>query len=116
MNYHSYWLTHSDNTKVARLLHWVAFLLIWIGHFCLFRHSTLSNLKMLTISPKVLEYLLKKGYTRTEMVLRQESANVDIQGRPIFDRAEDFGNEKYNKAFALLSGWIDQNLDIYKVS
>lgn len=65
---------------------------------------------------KVLEYLLKKGYTRTEMVLRQESANIDVQGRPIFDRAEDYGSEKYNKAFALLSGWIDQNLDIYKVS
>lgn len=70
----------------------------------------------LTILSKVLEYLLKKGYTRTEMALRQESANIDNQGRPVFNRSEDYGNDKYIKAFNLLSNWIDQNLDIYKVS
>lgn len=57
---------------------------------------------------------MKKGYVRTEQVLRQESAQVDKDGRPVFDRAE-YGNEKYIKAFELLSGWIDSNLDIYKV-
>lgn len=65
---------------------------------------------------KVIEYLIKKGYTRTEQVLRQESTNLDREGRPIFDRAEDFGNQKYSRAFELLSSWIDQNLDIYKVN
>jgi len=59
---------------------------------------------------------MKKGYTRTEQTLRAESANVDKDGRPIFDRAEDHGSEKYRRAFELLSAWIDQNLDIYKVS
>ena len=66
------------------------------------------------LTPQVIEYLMKKGYVRTEQVLRQESAQVDKDGRPIFDRAE-YGNEKYIKAFELLSGWIDSNLDIYKV-
>lgn len=71
---------------------------------------------MLTTTPQVLEYLLKKGYHRTERALRQESAEMDSQGRPIFNKNEDYGQEKYVKAFTLLSGWIDQNLDIYKVS
>jgi transcription initiation factor TFIID subunit 5 len=44
-----------------------------------------------------------------------ESAHVDKDGRPIFDRAEDYGSEKYRKGFELLSGWIDTNLDVYKV-
>ena len=64
---------------------------------------------------KVIEYLVKKGYNRTEQMLRQESANLDKDGRPIPDRAEDFGNGKYSRAFRLLTNWIDQNLDIYKV-
>src|SRR6266536_2274219 len=51
----------------------------------------------------------------TEQMLRQESANLDKDGRPIPDRAEDFGNGKYSRGFRLLINWIDQNLDIYKV-
>jgi transcription initiation factor TFIID subunit 5 len=58
---------------------------------------------------------MKKGYTRTEQTLRMESANVDRDGRPVFDRAEDFGGGKYRQGFALLRSWIDQNLDVYKV-
>ena len=65
------------------------------------------------IDQQVIEYLMKKGYARTEQVLRQESAQVDRDGRPVVDRA-DYGNEKYIKAFELLSSWIDSNLDIYK--
>ncbi|KAI9742827.1 MAG: Transcription initiation factor TFIID subunit 5 [Claussenomyces sp. TS43310] len=68
----------------------------------------------LTYDPQVIEYLMKKGYTRTEQTLRAESSNVDKDGRPIIERAEDTGTEKYKKAFELLSGWIDQNLDVYK--
>jgi transcription initiation factor TFIID subunit 5 len=69
-----------------------------------------------TIRRQVIEYLIKKGYNRTEQTLRQESANLDRDGKPIHDRVEDVGNAKYSKAFTLLSNWIDQNLDIYKVS
>lgn len=62
---------------------------------------------------KVLEYLVKKGYTRTEQVLRVESSH---DGGPVKDyEADKFGNMKYIRAFELLAGWIDSNLDIYKV-
>jgi hypothetical protein len=64
---------------------------------------------------QVIEYLNKKGYTRTEAILREESAHVDKDGRPI-PQNENQGMEKYRKAFDLLSSWIDQNLDVYKVS
>ncbi|KAH8815821.1 WD40-repeat-containing domain protein [Xylogone sp. PMI_703] len=47
-------------------------------------------------------------------MLRQESTNVDRDGKPIHERAEDLGTAKYAKGFRLLSNWIDQNLDIYK--
>ncbi|RDW83309.1 hypothetical protein BP5796_04800 [Coleophoma crateriformis] len=63
---------------------------------------------------KVIEYLVKKGYNRTEQMLRNESAHLDKDGKPAHERAEDFGTLKYSKGFRLLSKWIDQNLDIYK--
>lgn len=63
----------------------------------------------------MLEYLNKKGYTRTEQTLRQESANLDKDGRPIVPPVEKGNNEKYKRAFDLISAWIEGNLDIYKV-
>lgn len=86
--------------------------------------ASLSSFEKLTINmnstadmnpSQVIEYLMKKGYLRTEQVLRQESAQVDKDGRPVFDR-DEYGNEKYIRGFELLSSWIDSNLDIYKVS
>lgn len=67
------------------------------------------------VLPQVIEYLVKKGYNRTEQMLRQESSHLDKEGKPIHERVEDFGTMKYAKAYRLFSGWIDQNLDIYKV-
>jgi hypothetical protein len=49
---------------------------------------------------QVIEYLSKKGYTKTEAMLRSESANTDKDGRPIITRAEDLGGAKYLKAFS----------------
>ena len=46
---------------------------------------------------QVIEYLSKKGYNRTEAMLRSESANQDAEGRPIIPRAEDAGGAKYGK-------------------
>jgi transcription initiation factor TFIID subunit 5 len=63
---------------------------------------------------KVLEYLSKKGYSRTEAMLRKESANVDADGRPVPSRAEDTGGRKYHTSFELTLQWIDNVLDIYK--
>lgn len=48
---------------------------------------------------QVLEYLSKKGYNRTEAMLRMESANQDVDGRPIQTRVEESGGIKYGKAF-----------------
>jgi hypothetical protein len=49
-------------------------------------------------------------------MLRLESSNLDRDGKPIQERVEDLGNAKYSRGFRLLSTWIEQNLDIYKVS
>ncbi|KFY85426.1 hypothetical protein V500_08427 [Pseudogymnoascus sp. VKM F-4518 (FW-2643)] len=72
-----------------------------------------QNMSQQNLNQIVIEYLMKKGYLRTEQVLRQESAQVDKDGRPIFGR-DEYGNEKYIRGFELLSSWIDSNLDIYK--
>lgn len=49
--------------------------------------------------PQVIEYLSKKGYSKTESMLRQESANQDVDGRAINTKAEETGGDKYGKAF-----------------
>ncbi len=64
---------------------------------------------------KVTDYLKKKGFTKTEAVFRQETAYLGPDGRPA-QRSEDPGPKKYLKAFLLLRNWIENNLDIYKVS
>ena len=64
--------------------------------------------------PKVLEYLSKKGYSRTEAMLRKESAHADANGQPIHFRLEDSGGKMYSKAFILTQNWIENLLDIYK--
>ena len=70
----------------------------------------------LPISPfQVTDYLKKKGFTKTEAVFRQETAYLGPDGRPA-QRGEDPGPKKYLKAFLLLRNWIENNLDIYKVS
>ena len=51
------------------------------------------------VIPQVIEYLSKKGYSKTESMLRQESANQDVDGRPINTKAEETGGAKYGKAF-----------------
>ena len=64
---------------------------------------------------QVTDYLKKKGFTKTEAVFRQETAYLGPDGRPA-QRSEDPGPKKYLKAFLLLRNWIENNLDIYKVS
>ncbi|KAG0647021.1 Transcription initiation factor TFIID 72 kDa subunit [Hyphodiscus hymeniophilus] len=74
-----------------------------------------SNLPLADPTPQqVIEYLLKKGYNRTEQMLRLESSNLDRDGKPIQERVEDLGNAKYSRGFRLLKDWIEQNLEIYK--
>lgn len=64
---------------------------------------------------QVTDYLLKKGFTKTEATFRKESAVVNADGRPIRKRVDDMGPERYGKAFNLLKAWIENGLDLYKV-
>ncbi len=49
---------------------------------------------------QVIEYLNKKGYSKTEAMLRMESANQDADGRSIASRAGDPTGAKYGRAFS----------------
>jgi transcription initiation factor TFIID subunit 5 len=64
---------------------------------------------------QVTDYLIKRGYNRTELVFREESKHIGPDGRPIQDDADVFAPKKYGKAFFLLKDWVDNNLEIYKV-
>jgi len=66
------------------------------------------------LTAQVLEYLSKKGYSRTEAMLRKESAYTDANGQPIVTRIEDQGGKMYSIAYELTIGWIDNVLEIYK--
>ena len=50
---------------------------------------------------KVIEYLSKKGYSRTEAMLRVESAVTDAEGRPIVKRLEHEGGPAWGKAYGV---------------
>ncbi|KAI7514523.1 transcription initiation factor TFIID, subunit TAF5 [Hortaea werneckii] len=62
----------------------------------------------------VLEYLNKKGYNKTEAMLRKESLNVDAHGQPILTRIEETGGRKWGQSFRLIKGWIEHSLEIYR--
>lgn len=62
---------------------------------------------------QVTDYLLKRGFNRTEEIFRQESKHLGTDGKPLQQLA-NMGPKKYGKAFRLLKDWVDNNLDIYK--
>lgn len=78
-----------------------------------FQFDTL-NLKTNTMSLKVTDYLLKRGFLRTEAVFRRETKNLDANGRPIHSKADDHGPRKFLIAFDAFKNWVDNCLDIYK--
>ncbi|OAQ93734.1 transcription initiation factor TFIID subunit [Purpureocillium lilacinum] len=55
---------------------------------------------------KVTDYLLKRGFNRTEEVFRQESKHLGPDGKPIQQLAT-MGPKKYQKAFKLLKEWFE---------
>ncbi|KAI1990692.1 Transcription initiation factor TFIID subunit 5 [Ophidiomyces ophidiicola] len=61
----------------------------------------------------VIDYLAKKGYNRTEMMLRMESANQEIDGRPLPPTGDD-SRARFRPAFDMIRAWVENNLDIYK--
>lgn len=64
---------------------------------------------------QVIEYLVKKGYTKTEQTLRMEASNLDKDGRPVQSNPDEEGFGKYSKAFRLIRDWAESNLEAYKV-
>ena len=64
---------------------------------------------------QVTDYLLKRGFNRTEEIFRQESKHLGPDGKPLQQLA-NLGPKKYATAFNLLRDWVENNLDIYKVS
>lgn len=50
----------------------------------------------------VMEYLSKKGYSKTEAMLRVESAHTDADGRPIITKPEDYPDMMYERAYCEL--------------
>ncbi|KAK3677285.1 Transcription initiation factor TFIID subunit 5 [Recurvomyces mirabilis] len=67
------------------------------------------------VNPQVLEYLSKKGYSRTEAMLRKESrhATFDANQEPL-DFADRTKGRQWHESYILVKGWIDDILDIYK--
>ncbi|KAM0517745.1 hypothetical protein ACHAPE_004719 [Trichoderma viride] len=61
----------------------------------------------------VTDYLLKRGFNRTEEVFRQESKHLGNDGKPVQQLA-NLGPKKYSRAFRLLRDWVENNLELYK--
>ncbi|KAL1956316.1 hypothetical protein VTO42DRAFT_7399 [Malbranchea cinnamomea] len=61
----------------------------------------------------VIDYLAKKGYNRTEAMLRMESANQEIDGHTLGPLGDD-ARPKFKLGFELTKNWIEDNLEIYK--
>ena len=62
-----------------------------------------STTTLLTSTPKVIEYLAKKGYTKTEAALRREERELLDGKRLNVSRAEADPASKYDRAFGQLS-------------
>ncbi|KAK9240195.1 WD40-repeat-containing domain protein [Lipomyces kononenkoae] len=89
--------------------------------------STQSTYTQADLNRIVLEYLLKKGYSKTEQMLRMESSNA-MGGTPspqsaINDSKTSNGTilksttddpQLYIRAYASLRDWIETSLDLFK--
>ena len=60
-----------------------------------------------------MEYLSKKGYVRTEAMLRKES-EPQPNGQTLASQSHEAGNVRATKAFELLRKYTEDNLDLYK--
>ncbi|KAI1407635.1 WD40 repeat-like protein [Hypoxylon sp. FL1857] len=78
--------------------------------------TTTSNQNLNQI---VTDYLLKKGYKRTEEIFRQEVKDIDENGKPRDSSDATASNKffpagKYLKAFKHFELWVDRGIDVYK--
>jgi hypothetical protein len=63
---------------------------------------------------KVTDYLIKRGYTRTEEAFRKEIAGGNVKAEE--EENKRLKPDKYVAAFEHLLKWVDNSLDLYKVS
>ncbi|RYP25265.1 hypothetical protein DL765_000146 [Monosporascus sp. GIB2] len=61
----------------------------------------------------VTDYLIKKGFHRTEIVFREEVKDLDESGRPR-PSTDSKGPGRYLKAFIHFQKWIENGLDLHK--
>lgn len=64
---------------------------------------------------QVTDYLIKKGFHRTEVIFRGEVKDLDETGRPKTS-SDSKGPGRYLKAFVHFQKWIENGLDLHKVS
>ena len=63
---------------------------------------------------QVIDYLAKKGYTKTEAMLRAESSNQEVS-QPLNIQSHVVAQApKYLEAFELFRAWTEDTLDVYK--
>ncbi|KAI5865251.1 WD40 repeat-like protein [Durotheca rogersii] len=67
----------------------------------------------------VTDYLLKKGYKRTEEIFRQEVKDIDENGKPRSHNESTTPDKllpagKYLHAFKHFERWVDNGIDLYK--
>ncbi len=63
---------------------------------------------------QVTDYLIKKGFHRTEIIFREEVKVLDENGRPK-PNSDSKGPGRYFKAFIHFQKWIENGLDLHKV-
>ncbi|KAJ3577310.1 hypothetical protein NPX13_g3261 [Xylaria arbuscula] len=81
--------------------------------------SNVSRLWFQATSVVVTDYLLKKGYRRTEEIFRQEVKDLDESGRPKQNTdgsvsEKIFPASRYLSSFKHFERWVDNGLDLYK--
>ncbi|KAI1654015.1 transcription initiation factor TFIID subunit 5 [Daldinia decipiens] len=85
-------------------------------------HVQTSNIPVLTQTPfpeLVTDYLIKKGYNRTEEIFRQEVKDINENGKPRDHIDAVAPNKflpagKYLRAFKHFARWVDNGVDLYK--
>ncbi|RMD43670.1 hypothetical protein DV735_g1412, partial [Chaetothyriales sp. CBS 134920] len=75
--------------------------------------TTTAPMSQHNLNQIVIEYLAKKGYTKTEAVLRAESANQEAAKELEIKTAAAIGPKVFD-AFYRLQSWADDALDLYR--
>lgn len=89
---------------------------IRLSYNCLHLCFSFLHLILTVICFQVTDYLLKRGFHRTEEIFRKESSNLGPDGRPQHKSTDLVGPKKYAKAFGMLKKFVESSLDYYKVS